>query len=60
MDALGSVAGVDDQLCLLDDGGVVVAGVVGDDEDGVVLAEVVERRAAHSQGVVTSVSHGGE
>ena len=60
MDALGSVAGVDDQLCLVDDGFVVVAAVVGDDEDRVVLAEVVKRRAAHVQGVMTSGSHGGE
>ena len=45
VDALGGVARVDDELRLLDDGGVVVAGVVGDDDDGVVLGEIVERSA---------------
>ena len=60
VDSFGSVAGVDDEFRLLDDGLVVVAGVVGDDEDGVVLGEIVERRAGHVEVVVAAVAHGGE
>ena len=60
IDSFGGVSGVDDQFGLLDDGWVVVAGVVGDDEDGVVLAEVVERSAGHVEVVVAAVAHGGE
>ena len=39
---------------------VIVAGVVGDDDYGVVLAEVVERGADHVEVVVASVAHGRE
>src|SRR5579875_3566671 len=51
-DAFGCVARVDDQLRLLDDGPVVVTGVIGDDDYGVVLAESVQGRAGHVQVVV--------
>ena len=34
--------------------------MVGDDEHGVVLAEVVERRAGHVEVVVAAVADGGE
>jgi hypothetical protein len=41
LNALGGVAGVDDQLRLLDDLGVVVIGMVSNNQDAVVVAQVV-------------------
>lgn len=59
-DSFGGIPGVDDKLRLLDDLFVVIAGVVGDDEDGVELAKVVERGAGHVEVVVAAVADGGE
>ena len=41
-DALGGVARVDDQLRLLHDLGVIVVGMIGNDEDAIVLSQVIE------------------
>src|ERR1035441_3122118 len=60
IDALGGVSCIDDQLRPLDDRLVVVAGVVGDDDGGVVLGQVVERSAGHIQVVVAAAAHGGK
>jgi hypothetical protein len=60
IDAACGVAGVDDELGVFDDGGVVVGGMVGDDDDCIVLAEVVERCVGHVKGVVTALTDGWE
>src|SRR5665213_697327 len=63
IDPLGGVARVYHQLRPLDDRLVVVAGVVGDNDDGVVLGQrvqVVERGVGHIQVVVAAVAYGGE
>ena len=56
LDALGGVARVDDELRLLDDLGVVVIGMVGHDQDAVVLAKIVEGRAFHLQVVTPALA----
>jgi hypothetical protein len=60
VDASGGVAGVDNELGFFDDGAVVVGGMVCDDDDCVVLAEIVEGRVGHIEGVVPAVTNGGE
>ncbi len=59
-DPLRGIACVHYNLRFGNDALVVVAAVVGDDEDGVVLPQVLERRARHVEGVVTSMPHRGE
>src|SRR5215469_11643668 len=49
LDGVGSVASVDDQTRMVHDPGVVVAGVVGNDDHRVVLLQVFERRVRHAQ-----------
>src|ERR1022692_749436 len=56
IDALGGVAGVDDQLGFADDLFIVVIGVVGDDHDAVVVAQFVQFRAFHLQIVLASLA----
>ena len=41
-DALGGIAGINDQLGFGDDAAVVVVGVVGDDQHTIILAEVFQ------------------
>src|ERR1035437_1750041 len=60
IDASGGVARVHLQLRLLDNGLVVVGGMVGDDDHGVELGEVVERGVGHVKGVVAALAHGGK
>ncbi len=59
-DAFGGVARVHDDLGFGHDAPVVIAGVVSDDEDGVVLAKVIQRGAGHVQIVMPASAHGGE
>src|ERR1035441_5761721 len=47
VDTLGRIAGVDDQLGLVDDLFVVVIGVIGDDHDAIKLPQFVQFRALH-------------
>ncbi len=60
VDAFGGVSGVDDKLRLGHDCGVVVARVVGDDEDRVVLAEIFERGVGHVEVVVAATANSRE
>lgn len=48
--------GIEKQLQLGGGGLEVVASMVGDDDDGVVLAEIVERRVDHVQVVVAAAT----
>src|ERR1022692_633888 len=54
---LGCVAGVDDQLSFADNLAVVVVGVIGDDHDAVVLAQLVQFGPLHLQIVLSSLSN---
>src|ERR1039458_1999257 len=56
----GCVAGIHHQLCLVDDRGIVVLRVVGDDDDAVELRNLVERRAGHIERILTAATDGGE
>jgi len=58
--AFGGVSGVDYQLGLVDDGFVVVGGVVGDDDYGIVVSEVGERGVGHVEVVVAAATDGGK
>src|ERR1035438_1705915 len=60
VDAFGGISCVDQQLRLFGECAVVVAGVVRDDDDGVVLAKVVKRGAGHVQVVVAASTNSGE
>ena len=55
-----SVAGVHDELGLLNNGLEVVGGVVGDDDDGIVQAEVIEWCVGHIERVVAALADLGE
>src|ERR1035441_2119844 len=59
-DALGGVAGVDHQLRFGHNARIVIACVVGDDEYGVVLAEILQRSAGHVEVIAPPVSHSRE
>ena len=48
-DAPGGIASVDYQLGLLDDAGIIVIGVVGHDDDAVILAQIFQLRALQLQ-----------
>src|ERR1039458_3395193 len=54
------VAGIDDQLGFGNDAAIVVVGVVGHDDDAVVLAEVFQFGALHLQVVFPAFSDEGE
>src|SRR5271165_2974717 len=55
--ATGRIPGVDDQLSFADDVVIVVVRVVGDDQDAVVLAEILQFRALHLQVVLAAFAN---
>src|SRR3974390_2491884 len=46
-DSAGGIAGVNPQASFPDDLGIVVVGVIGDDQHAVVLAQVLDRNPRH-------------
>ena len=48
-DSAGGVAGVHHQLGFLNDAAIVVIGVVGDNDNAVILPQVLQLRALHLQ-----------
>src|SRR6185437_8159072 len=60
VDSSGGVSAVNDKLSLVYDGAVVVGGMVGDDQNRVVLAEVFEWSVGHVKRVVSAVAYRGK
>ena len=56
-DPSGGIAGVDHQLGLLNDVAIVVVGVVGYDDDAVVLSQVFQIRRLHLQIVLPALAN---
>ena len=44
IDPARGVPGVNDKECLVDNSAVVIAGVISDDDDGIILVQIVEWR----------------
>ena len=60
LDASGGVAGIDHKLGLLDNARVVVVGMIGHNNEIIVLAQIFQGSTLHLQVVLPPFADGGE